>query len=323
MARTPAMLALSAIVAAGAATHASAQIADLVAPTLLFKEPEPAKTAPPPEQPDSAVHVLARLDTTLGTLASLSSGGEVAVSQVRPGATLLIPVDQRSRLVVSLDYEYTHYDFEGSPTIIPGTRKPWGDVHRESISANYFRALDERWSAFAGGLLYAAHEEGADFGKSIGGGGFFGASYAITKDLRIGPGLGIFTQLEGSPQFVPIVSVDWQINKQWSLTNDKRPGLFLVYEPDEKWTLKFGAEWQSRSFRLSRTSALPNGVARDQRIPISFEVEYDAARQVGLSGRVGVDVNSHYRTLYEGGGTATETNARPSLFLGLGIVIRF
>jgi len=320
----------AAIVLASLAGAAHAQIADLVAPTLLFREPpaqaQPSAQAPQPqpqEQPDSAIHVFTRLNATFGTVAGLSGGGEVSAARVRPGITVLIPVDQRSRLALGLDYEYSHYDFEGTPTLIPGTHKPWGDVHRESLSANYFRSLDPKWTIFAGGLLYASHEEGADFGKSIGGGGFAGFSYALTEHLRIGPGFGIFTQLEGSPQFVPIVSVDWQITKEWSLTNDQRPGLFLVYEPDEQWTLKAGAEWQSRSFRLSHTGALPDGVAREQRIPISFEVEYDATRQIGLSARAGVDLNTRYRTLYDGGGTAAENNGRASAFFGLGLVIRF
>ncbi len=283
----------------------------------------PAKPSDDEEEMAKHVHAFFRINTAFGTTGSLSGGGETSVTRIKPGVTVLIPVTERSRMTVGLDYEYSHYDFEGTPTIIPGARKPWGDVHRETISANYFQTLDEKWELFGGAQISAAHEEGAEVGKSIEGGGYIGFNYAISKNLRIGPGFGVFSRLEDDPTYVPLVSVDWKIAKGWTLTNDRRPGLFLVYEPNEAWTFKAGAEWQQRDFRLSRSGPLPDGVARDQRVPISFEVEYDATRQIGLSARIGVDTATRYRTLDRDGNGVSETNERLSGFFSLGIVARF
>jgi hypothetical protein len=328
MAWTRTLVALGLVLLAG---EAHAQIARV---PIAFEPPDPPEksvaSAPVAEQALSdgeemskQVHAFFSVNTTFGTTAGISGGGEVAVSRVRPSLTVLVPIDERSRMTFGLEYEYSHYAFEGAPTIIAGTRKPWGDVHRETISANYFRAIDEKWNVYGGGMIVAAHEEGADFGDSIEGGGYVGVSYAISKNFRIGPGFGIFTQLGDDPLYVPIVSVDWTIAKGWSLTNDRRLGLFLAWEPNDALTLKFGGEWQIRDFRLSRSGALPGGAVREQRVPISLEVEYDATRQIGLSAKVGVDAATHYRTFDRDGNGVYETNGKVAGFLSLGLVLRF
>lgn len=260
-----------------------------------------------------------------GTFAFSSSveDGDVSVSRVRPTLGLSYVIDERTRLNASFEFEYSNYDFSGDTQLGPRPDRPWRDIYREGVFLTLIRAVDERWSYVVGAAAGFSHEEDAKVGDSFEGGGFVAVNYSFSESLRLGLGVGVFSQIEDDVLVIPVPTVDWTFAQGWRLTNNNRPGVFVEYSPSEQWKLLAGAEWQSRDFRLAEDGPVPNGVGRDRRVPIALEVTYTPTRQLELAARAGVDVMVNYRIADSSGNRLAKSDGDPAPFVALSLSYRF
>lgn len=342
MARTrPTMRMLPALLVTAAgctATMAHADGPSLRQPSMAFVQPSAGGSQPPPEQPSAdgrAPAIPSRqgpptfswnvgVRSIFALTTDLKDGGDVSITRVGPtlGAAWIFPGAQ-ARLSVTYSFEYSNYDWSGNTGFVAGRPDPWSDIYRHSVSAIWSQQVDEKWSYFVGGLFGAAYEDGASPGDALEFGVLLGFSYALSPELSLGLGVGVLTQIEDDPLVIPIPTVDWRINQQFRLTNNSRPGLFLIYTPAEAWTITLGAEYTTRDFRLDENGPVPDGVGRDRRFPVLVEVAYRPERWLEIAARAGVDLGVRYWLSDSEGNEITTRRADPTPFFGLGATLRF
>ena len=76
---------------------------------------------------------------------------------------------------------------------------------------------DERWNLFAVPTIRWFAEEGADLGDGQIGGLIAAASYRVNDRLSVGPGFGVFSELENEVDWFPILAIDWKLTDDLAL----------------------------------------------------------------------------------------------------------
>ncbi|MBK7405555.1 MAG: hypothetical protein IPJ41_13220 [Phycisphaerales bacterium] len=208
-------------------------------------------------------------------------GGAGKVSLGRIGTSLAVSghPDDRSALTLRLGAEFSTYDFKDVATFLPGGGDPVDNAARYGVGLVYSRMLDEHWGLFGGGTIEFAPADDASWGDALLGSGFVGATYQIRDNLSVGLGVGVASRLEDDARFIPIPTIDWQISERWSLHTADRAvdirGLELSYQATDQIQLFLLGGWASREYRLDHSSAAPDGVFRDERLPIMGGVAWD------------------------------------------------
>ena len=248
---------------------------------------------------------IARLDTTISTRTQLSD---------------------RNALVLQFGSEFSFYDFADTGPFGAGGGMDSGA--RYDISVVFSSQLDEKWGYFVGGSITASPGEGASWGDSITGSGFAGVNYQINETLRVGIGLGVSSRLEDDVRLIPVPAFEWQINDQWRLQTVNRAlrirGFELSYEANDWLTLFALGGWASREFRLDEDGGpSPDGVLRDDRLPLFVGATFQAAERVTFDVGVGGSVWSQFELLDSTGTEIADSETDPSLGGWVSATIRF
>lgn len=293
----------------------------------------PQPTTPPAVDAASAakaaaeagqVHYQLRVRGELGFSAELvDAPGDVTVNRAGASFGAFIPIGQRALLSVSAEYEHDSYDFNNATGFAPGTDSPFGEVNREWLGARYSQQLSERWGGLVGGSIGLSGEEGAKVGDSLFGVAFVGARYAFSKNFQLGGGVVLASQLERSVLVLPLVLMDWQITKEWTLSNEGRLGLTLTYQPSDHWAFGLGANYELREFRLDRDGPVPGGVGRETRVPLQLTVSYTPTRQLTIDGGVGVSLGQSFRVEDNNGNELNSISAQAQPYINLQLTYRF
>lgn len=233
--------------------------------------------------------------------------------------------DRRTRTALALGYSYDSYSFfPGNGSGFMG----WEDIHSISLSLPTSIGIDQNWSTFVIPSIRSSGESGADFDKTITGGILGGVSYRFGEHLSIGPGVGIFSQLEESATIIPILIIDWQITKTVSLETGRGlgatlgPGLSLNYRPNQTWTFAVGGRYEKLRFRLDKDGSIGGGVGEDQSFPLFGACTYNFTPRAQLSLVGGVELGGELKLEDEDGRAVDEQSYDPGTFLGLTFVVR-
>lgn len=204
--------------------------------------------------------------------------GDATLSVTRAGVNIKTGSQLSQQLVVgiSLDAEYSNYDFGDAFSSAPSD---YLALELRPSASFYF---SENLGTYGGLILGAGGEPGADVGDSLIYGAFGGFNYQIAKDVWIGAGLGVSTQLEDDVLYVPLVTIDWKINDQLSLEANGLSGK-LTYAIDKQWSIFAEGSYQLRRYRLDDDSIVPDGVLADDSIPIGVGVSYAPSDNITLS----------------------------------------
>jgi len=248
--------------------------------------------------------------------------GDVTVLRAGAAVGASIPADQRGQIQIGLDYEFSHFEFSNT-TSLAGTSDPWSDIHREELTATYSHQQDPQWAWFIGGSIGASGEDGASFSDSLFESGFGGVRYAVNERFVIGLGLGVRSQIEDGPRFVPLPIVNWQISEEWKLSNGGRPGLTLSYTPWKDWTFSLSGEYWYRDFRLDEHGPIPGGVGRETRIPILLGVSYAAGKQITLDAGFGYAFGQNLEVLDSSGNKIADQDLNGSMMFRFTLGYRF
>lgn len=235
--------------------------------------------------------------------------------------------DPQTNVSFSLGYSYDGYDFSGTTGF--GSLNPWEDIHTISFGVPMRLELDDQWTAFVIPSIRSTGESGANFDKTVTGGGLGGFSYRFNDRLTIGPGIGVFSQLEESITIIPIVIINWKITDKWSLDTGRGlgatlgPGLTLNYQPNRIWLFAIGGRYEKLRFRLDKNGATGDGIGEDSSFPLFVSGTYNVNPESNISLVGGLELGGEMKLEDKEGRTVKEESYDTGIFLGLTFNTRF
>ena len=194
----------------------------------------------------------------------LDGAGELDVTRLRFGLGATFAPQADFDVALQFNYAFDNYSFSGSTSL--GGPDPWDDVHTIGLNATVSYKATNQWTVFGGPVFQFSHESDGDIGDGFTGGGFVGASYVCSRELVLGGGLGVLSQIEDDARVFPVLVVHWQILDHLRLTSQTAgsgsgvAGLELVYDWGNDWELAFGGSYTFRRFRLDDEGVAPSGV---------------------------------------------------------------
>jgi hypothetical protein len=250
------------------------------------------------------------------------SPGDVSIYRVGVGAELGIPIRERGLLTAGFDGEYSVYDFKEATGLIPGTADPLDDAFRDTFSLRYAHQHSADWAWLVGGSVRASGDTNADLGDTITYGVFAGATHTFNDRFSATLGASVRTRLEDDPRVLPLLMFDWRIADRWRLRTTGTTGI-LSYELDDEWTLTLDAGWNEREYRLADDGSLPDGVLRDQRLPVAVGLVWNASDTVSIHARGGAIAWQEYTIDNSNGDEVSQVESDPAGFIELGGSVRF
>jgi outer membrane receptor protein involved in Fe transport len=259
--------------------------------------------------------------------ADLDEGGSYSVIRASIEAGLAYASGPRDSIGLSLGYTADDYRFDGSTGL--GGLEPWGSLHEYRVSLSWRKGFGERVDAFAIPSLRWTAESGADFGDAMTAGLIAGVNYRVSDRLRIGPGIGVFDEIEDSVNVFPILLIDWQITETLSLETGsglgatRGPGLQLNSSAVENWTFGLGARYETYRFRLDEDGPAPDGVGEEKGVAVFLAASYRSSPGVSVSALAGLEVGGKLRLEDSEGRTIQSDDADPAPFVGFAFRARF
>lgn len=249
--------------------------------------------------------------------------GSVGIGRTGMGVTVTAPLPPRHRLSVTFGTEQSWYDFSSSALLVPGDPQPWRHIQSYTLGMNFATQWTESLSSLLIGNINFAGEGSAAFGDGFTGGGGAAMILKLSEGLDLTGGVYVRSRLGGGVYVFPIVGIDWQINEQWRLSNENQPGLYLSYAINDKWRLSAGARYDFSEFRLESDNFVPNGIGSDERVPVTFGVDWTPTPNITVQARVGAVVYEKLKLRNSQRDTLGDATVDPGLYISGGLVLRF
>lgn len=225
-------------------------------------------------------------------------------------------------VVLGWRYQYDHWNFSETPTW-------WKDINTVQLDLGARWRLDDHWMIFGGGQVMWSVEERGSWSRGIIGGGAGGISYAFSKDLIIGGGVGVRSQLEDSALIYPIVVLDWQITDRLSLDTRlttgwaNQSGAELVYELAEDLDLSFAVVFDYERFRLDSSGPVPGGVGTTEALPLALTLTWEPFKDATISIYAGATVYGRIKVTDPSANDVFASTYDPAAIIGFQGAIRF
>jgi hypothetical protein len=285
---------------------------------------EPAAEAEPDVAPTPRLAELIRFNASASPYyqggTALDNGGEFELSIVFTRFNVALPVSRRTRIGLSVSFDYHDYEFSGSTAL--GGARPWDDMRRIGLAVPVTSRVAEKWVLDALPSIDSFSESGSDFNESLTYGGTLAGLYLVRPDRSIGVGLGAFDQLEELFVF-PFLAVNWSFTERLRLTNPFRAGptgpagLELIYDLGRRWFVAGGAAFRFARFRLSEQGAVPNGVGENTGIPAFVRVQKELGKAIKLDLYGGAVLDGELRLEDEFGNVLARDGYETAPFLAL------
>lgn len=258
---------------------------------------------------------------------SLDSGGDMSASRFFVSGGIGKMFYGRWRLGAALGYGETDYSFSGNTGF--GGLDPWNRIRdlRVSLPIQYFAS--ESWTLYAIPTLRYNAESGASLSDGRNGGVLAGAAYRINDRLTIGPGFGVFSEIEDDTSFFPILIIDWKISDSLSLETGRGfgatrgPGLQLRWKYSPRWQFALGGRYEKTRFRLDDSGPAPGGVGQDKAIPLFIQAEYQLSKDIRFSLIGGAETGAKLRLEDDDGQRISSSDLSTAPFLGATFQARF
>jgi outer membrane receptor protein involved in Fe transport len=223
-----------------------------------------------------------RLDLTTGAVkqfeTSLEQGGDFDLQRYLISASAIRLLNANWSAGVSLFYGQDDYGFGPGPSFT-GTAAPWDKIHELRVGLPLFHR-GERWSTVAVPSIRYRREADASWSDGREVGLLAGTAYRFNDSLRLGPGFGVFTEIENNVDIFPILLVEWQITEQLNLETgrglaaSRGPGISLNWQANAQWKLALGVRYENIRFRLGDSGSAPNGVGQNRAYPVNLSLSY-------------------------------------------------
>ena len=256
--------------------------------------------------------------------ADLDGGGEFSINRLFIEPSVRYTSGRSASVAFTVGYGYDGYDFSGSTS-----PSPWGDIHSWRLSTPMHLRLNDRWTLFGIPTLRSTAESGADFSDSVTGGALVGFSYKFSESLRLGPGLGVLTQIEDGTAFFPFLAINWKITNTLSLRTGSGlaatldPGLTLAWRPERQWELAVTGRRNRIRFRLDNSGLAPGGVGENRSFDIVGSIGYEISRGTSLSLFGGLSLRGELRLEDTNGVGISDTDYDPAAMMGVTFKARF
>ena len=272
-----------------------------------------------------------RLDLSGGAVkqfdASIDSGGDFDMDRQFLRLSATRNIGKAWNAGVSLGYAENRYAFTGSAGF--GGLDPWGKIRQLRLGVPVRYRADSQWS-FVGipSLRYSA-ESGARSSDGRQWGLLAAAAYRFSDRLTLGPGFGVFSEIEESTSFFPILFIDWKITDSLSLTTgrglaaSRGPGIALEWSPAGRWSLSLGARYEKTRFRLDDTGTFPSAVGQDRSIPLALSARYAPSLDIELGLLGGMAFAGNLRLEDASGRLLGESDYAAAPFAGAFVRLRF
>jgi hypothetical protein len=263
----------------------------------------------------------------LGGDAGLDSGGELAVDAWSMRAGGRYELSPGLRLGLTGGYGEQRYRFSGEGDF--SSLRPWGDAREVRLSGSLFWQPTERWDLFAIPTLRWNAEDSASLSDGQIAGLLTAASYEVNDRLSIGPGFGVYSELDDDTDFFPILAVDWRITDRLSLRTgrglgaSRGPGLTLDWAADDKWSVSLGGRYEKDRFRLDDGGVAPGGIGQATSTPIYVAVSRKLGRIGTVRAVAGVELNGSLRLEDADGTLLDRTDVDEAPFAGATLDLRF
>jgi hypothetical protein len=185
------------------------------------------------------------------------------------------------------------YDFDDRTTI--GGGAPWEEIEDTRISLIGRFGFGEKGSFIIIPTARYNGEKDADTSEGRTWGLFAAAAWRLNENLTIGPGIGVFQRLEDGTRIFPVLAIDWNISERWNLStggglaSSQGPGLTLSYKLSKVWSFGLTSRYEKVEFRLDEDGTTPNGIGRDQSIPLVLSAVWEPNKNVKLAAFAGME----------------------------------
>lgn len=211
-----------------------------------------------------------------------------------------------------------------------GIEAPWGRINEFSLAAPVTLALGGAATAVVVPIARFRGEDGTDFDDGLTGGAVAAASWRFSETFSMGPGVGVFTTLEGRDDFevFPILLVDWQISEQWSIGNGegfgatRGPGIGVRYQPRPDFSTQLFVRLDSAEFRLDDTGPAPGGVGEDKVTSVVASAAYRPGDAIDVSAFAGVELGGRLTLRDADGMTVDRRDYDPAPLIGARISVQ-
>jgi len=255
------------------------------------------------------------------------SDGGFAVDRWFVSAGLDYGWSPRDSIGVSIGTGKSSYDFDENVTI--GDEAPWEDIEDSRVALVGRFGFGETGSVIVIPSVRQYREDGASSSDSRTYGFLAAAFWRINDSLTIGPGLGAFSRLEDSTRVFPILAIDWDISERWNLSTGRGlaasqgPGLTLSYQLNPAWSFGLTGRYEEVEFRLSEEGSVPNGIGRDQALPLVVSARLQPNPKISVSAFMGVELGGKLTLMNEVGDTLAESDYDPAALFGATFDFRF
>lgn len=284
--------------------------------------PDPDATEPPPPRqgPPLGLNFRVRGGSTYQFPAKLKNGsGDFTASRTVIDVGARYGFTRDFSVIASLSYEFSPYDFADSVQI--GGVAPWKEIHSLRASLPIFWKPAPKWFLLFVPILRFQAEDVASWDDAVSGGGIVSFSYKFTDSLRVGPGIGVLSEIEDTPTVFPVLLIDWQVTERFALTTGRGlgastgPGLVALYEFRKYWTANLGFRFERTRFRLAGDSGSPGGVGEDEGFPV-FATLQVGPRYAYLALLAGARFRGQLRLEDASGDVIAESRYKPAAFVG-------
>lgn len=234
----------------------------------------------------------------------------------------------RLRPGLSAGYDERRFRFDGGGADFGGAR-PWADVRSVRLSTPVSWKADARWNLFAVPTVRWTAEDGAALDDGRIGGLLAAATYRVSDRLSLGPGFGVFSEIEDDTDWFPILAIDWRFTDTLALRTgrglaaSRGPGLALDWSPSERWELSLGARYQKERFRLDDRGIAPGGVGQQTSFPLYLGATRSFGPHLNLRFTAGLEFGGELRLEDAGGGLIDETDYDTAPFGGATLDLSF
>lgn len=253
--------------------------------------------------------------------ADIDGGGSVTANRLYGRAGALYRFDGGSAGLF-LSTGRIDYDFSG-------TAAPWGEVRDISLSLPVRFTLGQG-EALVSPSLRHDYESGADREDGRTYGAFLGFAWRVSDSLRIGPAMGVFTELESDDlDIFPAILVDWDITDRARLTTGptigatQGPGLAFDYALNDKVRLGLAGRYENIRFRLRDDGPAPGGIGQDSSFPLVVTLDYAPFPGSRLAAFAGAELGGKLRLEDASGRLVESREYDPAPIFGVAFRVGF
>ena len=233
----------------------------------------------------------------------------------------------RDSIGISVGAGSSDYEFTDETDL--GGGAPWGEIDDSRVTLTGRFGFGETGSLIIVPSLRQYSESGASSSDSQTYGLLAAAFWRLSDTLTIGPGLGVFSRLEDSTRVFPILAIDWDFGERWNLSTGRGlaasqgPGLTLSYQLNPAWSFGLSGRYEEIEFRLDRDGETPNGIGRDESMPLVLSARLEPSPKVSLAVFMGVELGGTLTLMDEDGRKISESDYDPAALFGATFDFRF